>query len=568
MRWTIGKKMIAVLLLSTCILAVLLSWNAYTTTKSNLIESAQKKLVSDLMLGYEYINEKAPGEWRTENGKLYKGNTLFDNNSELVDRIGTLTGGNTVTFFLGDTRIATNVKKEDGSRAIGTKISPEVGGIVLQKGERYIGRAQVVGNWNQTAYEPIKDAGGTVIGIWYVGVPESPYNSLAWKSALQNISIAALLSIIIVTLGSWLLRRSIILPLSALTETAHAIANYELKEFEVNRKANDEITDLAQSFTKMTENLRATVQKLSDGARLASSSSHELEEAAHQTSTASTQIATTISNVSGQTLGQAEQSSILLDKMERATQETRAGMQHVGQTIESASRSSQAAREGDTAIRTSINHLNKITKVVSFATNSIYHLGNRSSEIGSIITVITDISNQTNLLALNAAIEAARAGEHGKGFAVVADEVRKLAEASHSAAQKIIHMITDIQQETANTVRTMEENLLEIEEQEHMIEKAGEALETIVRQTAETSTSVEQLNNIFQVLSHDSEQCLALLRQMNVLIESSATAAQQIAAAAQEQASTVEEVAASASGLSTLASQLNQEVSRFQITPS
>ncbi|WCN38187.1 methyl-accepting chemotaxis protein [Aneurinibacillus uraniidurans] len=566
MRWTIGKKIITGLLLSTFILASLLSWNAYTTTKSNLIESAQKKLTGDLVLGYEYINQKVPGEWRADNGKLYKGSVLMNNNNELVDQISTFTNGNTVTLFLGDTRVATNVKKEDGSRAVGTKIAPEVGNIVLKKGERYTGRAQVVGNWNQTAYEPIKDAQGAVIGIWYVGVPEAPYVDLAFTSALQNIGIAILLSVIVVTLGIFSLRRSIIRPLSTLTETAHHIANYELQAFEMKRKADDEITDLAHSFQKMITNLQATVQNLSESGRLASTSSHDLESAAHQTSTASTHIAATISDVSAQALEQAEQSTILLHNMERAIKEARTGIQHVEHTMDNASTSSQVACEGDKAIRESIEHLHKVTKMVSFATDSIHRLGQRSNEIGSIITVITDIASQTNLLALNAAIEAARAGEQGKGFAVVADEVRKLAEASNEAAQKIVHMITHIQEETSYTVRTMEENLLEIEEQEQMIEKAGTALEMIVTQTAETKASVEQVKEIFHILARDSEQGLVLLQQINRLIKLSAASAEQVAAAAQEQAATVEEVAASSSDLSKLAEQLNQEASKFKIT--
>ncbi len=139
----------------------------------------------------------------------------------------------------------------------------------------------------------------------------------------------------------------------------------------------------------------------------------------------------------------------------------------------------------------------RLHKRLSYATDSIQKLGKRSEEIGGIITVISDIAEQTNLLALNAAIEAARAGEQGKGFAVVASEVRKLAEQSKQASGQITGLINDIQAETSVTVRTMESNLLAVNEQVMIINKGGEALEEIVDKVIETETGVEHMKNSF-----------------------------------------------------------------------
>ncbi len=144
-----------------------------------VMETAGQKLTSDLALGREVIDNYFPGDWQIKNGLLYKGDMLMEENYAVIDRIGELTG-DTVTIFKHDTRVATNVI-QDGQRMINTKVSDEVGQIVLDEGKTFLGKAQVVGTWNECAYEPIKNKNGEIIGIWYVGVPATPYSvSSGW----------------------------------------------------------------------------------------------------------------------------------------------------------------------------------------------------------------------------------------------------------------------------------------------------------------------------------------------------------------------------------------------------
>ena len=565
MKWTIGKKIILCMLISIFGLSVALSWISYVTTKNNLIESIDKKLVSDLQLGYKYIDKKIPGEWKIINNELYKGNVKINNNFEIVDEIGKLTEGNSVTIFQNDTRVVTNVKKEDGQRAVHTKIAPEIGEIVLKQKKRYVGQANVVGKINQAAYEPIFDAQGNAIGIWYTGVPQEPYQKLAEKAALQNI-IAALGAAIIFSIAFFLfIKRTLIIPLQKLRDSAREIANYNLTAKLFKPKKQDEIAELGAAFQTMSKNLTHIVHNVMEGANQASAASHELSEASHQTGEASTQMAMTVNEIAEGAGQQAEQALGILKRMEAAVEQTEQGTRYVEQTKTNALEATRAAYEGEKAIGEAIQHLSSITTTVSFATDSIQKLGRRSDEIGGIINVITDISNQTNLLALNAAIEAARAGEAGKGFAVVADEVRKLAEQSHHAAHKITELITDIQAETSVTVRTMESNLQAVEEQVDMIQAGGQALKTIVGQVEQTEASVGQIQSIFAGLLKNASEVLAAIKDITALVELSAAASEQAAASAEEQASTVEEVAATATALSELAERLQNEVARFKV---
>ena len=150
-----------------------------------------------MQLSYNYIDQKIPGDWEIIDSQLYKGNVNMVGNMNIVDSIGELTNGDSTTLFQYDTRISTNVMK-DGKRAIHTKVADDVANVVINQKKRFIGRANVVGNWYQSAYEPILNSKGEVVGIWFVGVPESPYIKIAQQSAINNIWISLAISIFII----------------------------------------------------------------------------------------------------------------------------------------------------------------------------------------------------------------------------------------------------------------------------------------------------------------------------------------------------------------------------------
>ncbi|MEW6182068.1 MAG: methyl-accepting chemotaxis protein [Bacillota bacterium] len=157
-------------------------------------EAAVQKVTGDLETGGMIVDKMYPGTWRREGDKLYKGNTLMNGNYAPVDLVAKLTG-DTATIFCWDTRVATTVKKiEDGSRAVGTQVSKPVFDAVLKEGKNYYGEADVVGHMYQTAYKPIKDASGKVIGIWYVGAPKSVFDQMA-REAVGTTSIIVVMFI-------------------------------------------------------------------------------------------------------------------------------------------------------------------------------------------------------------------------------------------------------------------------------------------------------------------------------------------------------------------------------------
>jgi len=179
---TIRIKLALVTSLILILVISAIGFLSVNSMRDRLIESVQIKLESDLGMGRNIIDSKYPGPWSIKDGEMYKGTVKLNNNFEVVDLIGNLTQ-DTVTIFQGDKRIATNVKKEDGTRAVGTRVSQEVAQATLQEGKTYIGKALVVGRWNQTAYEPIKNEAGKIIGMFYVGVPNDLYDQAVNKFA-------------------------------------------------------------------------------------------------------------------------------------------------------------------------------------------------------------------------------------------------------------------------------------------------------------------------------------------------------------------------------------------------
>ncbi|WP_341302090.1 methyl-accepting chemotaxis protein [Lysinibacillus sp. FSL H8-0500] len=563
MKLSIRKKINLLIFGCILLLTTLLAGINFFIAKSNLLESADTKLLSDIQVSYEYLDAKYPGDWSIQNDQLYKGDVNMVENFEVADKVGELTNGNAVSIFQNDTRISTNVV-ENGQRALNTKVSDEVATVVLGEKKRFIGSATVLGNMHQAAYDPILNRQGEVIGVWATAVPIAPYVSIATKSALENVAVSVVIAIIMIGGISWFLQKQIINPINILSTNAKELADLNLDVKLLNPKGQDEIADLARAFSHMKNQLTETISIVASSANQVANSSHSLAESSHQTSEASNQIALTMNEIAVGTTTQSDQAEQIVSMMQKTLGEVSNSLQQAEATLNSAIESTQIARKGEEAINEAIKHLSDVTKTVSYATDSIQKLGKRSEEIGGIITVITGIAEQTNLLALNAAIEAARAGDQGKGFAVVASEVRQLAEQSSLAAGQITNLINDIQAETSVTVRTMESNLLAVEEQVTIINKGGSALKEIVEKVVETEEGVEQMKTAFTNVNNNSLGVQQAIQDISRIIEDSAAATEEIAATSEEQYATVAEITQNSDELSSIAGKLQHEVNKFK----
>ncbi|GEM_PF-273360 len=277
---------------------------------------------------------------------------------------------------------------------------------------------------------------------------------------------------------------------------------------------------LGNAFKTMVANLTGMIRQLNDN-------SSQLVSAATEIASSSEQMA----RGSQEQTGQTAQVSSAVEEMTATIVES---SKNAGEAAGQAKEAANAARAGNQVVSQTIEGMNRIAQVVQESAKTIQELSKSSDQIGEIISVIDDIADQTNLLALNAAIEAARAGEQGRGFAVVADEVRKLAERTTKATKEITDMIKGIQNDTKGAVASMEQGINEVQEGRELADKAGESLTAIATYSQKVMDMIQQIATAAEEQSAASEEIARSVEGIARVTKENATGVEQSAAAAEQ----------------------------------
>ncbi len=328
--------------------------------------------------------------------------------------------------------------------------------------------------------------------------------------------------------------RSMIAYIKEIATASEHIADGDLT-YKIEPKSEHDI--LGHSFVKMTSNLSNLIIHLNDDADKLAAAALEISASSDMMSKGSKEQSSMVGQV-----------STAIEEITATIVESTSNSADASQSAQSAA---QSATEGGQIVSETITGMQKIANVVSESAESIGKLAHSADKIGEIIGVIDDIADQTNLLALNAAIEAARAGEQGRGFAVVADEVRKLAERTGKATGEITKMIKGIQQETSEAVGSMESGITEVDAGRELTDRAGNSLSEIV-------TMSESVMNMIQQIAIASEQQTAASEEIAKNIDN-------ISNITIENAKGAEEAAVASEDLSHQAENLKAEISKFKV---
>jgi len=376
------------------------------------------------------------------------------------------------------------------------------------------------------------------------------------------VSLFAVLMAVILGL---IISRKIAKPVLVMAKAAEQIASGDLSGANIQIKSRDEIGDLARSFDKMKGNLRNLIQQVGRSTEQVAAFSEQLQAIAEQTSKASEQIASTVQEVATGSEKQArsvEESAKVIEEMSASIQQIASNAQHV---TSAADQASELAAGGNEGVQAAIRQMNHISLTVQGLAEAVKGLGERSKEIGQIVEAITGIAEQTNLLALNAAIEAARAGEQGRGFAVVADEVRKLAEQSAYSAQQIACLIAAIQEETGKVVQSMQNGMEEVTEGIEIVNASGASFERIQKAVNNVTSQIREVSAAARQMSAATDQAVRSIGQIAKIAEVTAEGVQNVSAASEEQLASMEEISVSAASLAKMALELQDAVRRFKV---
>jgi methyl-accepting chemotaxis protein len=562
-KMKIGTKINFIFLVIILIFSIVIGFTATLIIENGMEERILAKVKSDNALGFQYLNEARPGNWEIKNNELVKGETTVNGTHEIVDNIKKLTGSE-ATLFQGDVRISTTIKEKNGERDVNTKASPEVSKVVLEKGKSFHGEADILGKDYIAEYLPIKNPNGDVIGMWLVAYPKSSVIEMT-ISFIKVMAIVLVTMLILSVIATSLFSRNLKKRIGNIVNLSKQIAAGDLTSKDLLDKEQDEIGELTIAVNEMSNNLRNVIQQVTQVSETVNSQSEELTQSANEVKTGAEQVASTMQELASGSETQANSASDLSTVMSTFTEK----VQEVNENGERIGHNSKhvldLTKDGSNLMEKSIMQMEKIDQIVQESVQKVQSLDKQSQQISNIVTVIKDVADQTNLLALNAAIEAARAGEHGKGFAVVADEVRKLAEQVSDSVTDITEIVTTIQSES----RLVSESLLggykEVELGTTQIETTGHTFEDI------SDALTEMANNITTILE-DLSEIEANTHEMNVTIEEiaaiseeSAAGIEETTASTQQTSSIMEEVAGNSEQLALLAEKLNGLVRQFKL---
>jgi methyl-accepting chemotaxis protein len=356
--------------------------------------------------------------------------------------------------------------------------------------------------------------------------------------ARSDMFILGVVAILLAIVISILITLSITRPLNMSLQAADLIASKDLtKDISVSDERRDEFGDMMKSFNGMVDMLREQMKGIMDGVNVLASSSSEILASTTQIASGSSETAAAITETT--------------TTVEEVRQAAQLSSQKAKNLSDSANRVAQVSQNGQKAVDETVDGMNHIRKQMDEIAQTVVRLSEQSQSIGGIIASVTDLADQSNLLAVNAAIEAAKAGEQGKGFAVVAQEIRNLAEQSKQATMQVRNILNDVQKATGAAVLATEQGNKAVEEGVKKSVEAGEA----IRILAESSEEAAQV----------STQIVASSQQQLVGMDQIGTAMQNINQAGMETASSMTQSEESVKNLHELGQKLKELVEQFKM---
>ncbi|HOQ07802.1 MAG TPA: methyl-accepting chemotaxis protein [Clostridiales bacterium] len=384
-------------------------------------------------------------------------------------------------------------------------------------------------------------------------------NSIRNANLLLSIIVAA-----VAVLAGILYIGRLVRTVRRIAESARLIAKGDLTLEPITVTSNDELKILAEAFNDMQTNLRRILEKITGTANNTAASADALKTVSEQNARAIEQIAESIQQVAAGALAQSDKVGISGEVVKELADHIRSMTLSTEKALASSKLANEAAKNGYDKVMDLVSQIEGIREKIMLTNESAAELKSKTGKIGNITDTITAIAEQTNLLALNAAIEAARAGEHGSGFAVVAEEIRKLAEASGKAAGEISKMLNEISRQSDSVSELMENGLTAVNDSTKSVRHSGEAFNAILTTSSESAESISAVAEEIRLIEKQISEVSRLSLEIDEISRKTTEGTSEIAAVIEEQTANQQEVLSSVMLLSDLSVELKDMIGTFK----
>lgn len=506
--------------------AVGISQSAQKKLAYNLISEELKAVAFNVARQYDLY---APGDYVYKDGILLKGEKDITDDSVVLDQIKEDTKVN-VSIFFGDTRILTTLLDTDGNRIIGTKLDKEISQYILEGNEYLNTNMDIEGIKYYGFYLPLRQANGDVVGIVFAGRAKSEIAAdSSITSCTKNLTFAVMLVLLVVILFGVILVRRMLHGLGRTVDGLYALANNDLTTVMDTKvlKRNDEIGKIGNAVQKLIGSFQSVVRKimevsgrLSDGSAVFEKSMVTIGDNMDRVNQAMEEVANSASTQADITMVAHSQVASMENEM--------------GTTVNSIHVLNESCKKmmefSGTAQKTllELEDITEQTRKSVMEVNRQTDLTNQSAlAIQEVTELITDIASQTNLLSLNASIEAARAGENGRGFVVVAEEIRHLSEQSQDSAERIKQIVDDLITNSNTSVQTMGQVSENVDVQ-------NEKLSTTISMFVDLNEEVDEVSNSANEMEKKIDSVRKLIDEVSQLVEKLSRIAEDNAASTEE----------------------------------
>ena len=559
----IQMKLLALIVVPLVLLLALLLSSSIVKSSASGRELFKEKLKAVAVSVNNSYNALVDGDWELIEGVLCKGGEPMDNT--LIDSIGRQNGIE-ITLFFGDTRYLTTLKDDSGKRIVGTKVGSKITEDVLKNGREYINESISIKNKEYYAlYMPLTNSDGSIVGMLFIGQERQLIREFMY-ALCRSIFYNGIVFCLIMIAVSFFLIKPIVTTIKGLSAELEKFSNGELdihcKVPKINK--NDELGILADSVNNLAFKFGEIIRSVQEQSGILSEESEKLVQIADVSAGSIESISQAIDDVAR---GAEEQATDMTNTMGNI-QELSATLDTVLSQVEKLSGVASGLKDYSDNTKGAMKELVSVNEKAKSSVHSMVVQTNETikamKEIDVILESIQDIASQTNLLSLNASIEAARAGGAGKGFAVVAGEVKKLADDCVNASKQIsgiVKNISDEMEKSGALVRELEENA---DSQLAKLSGANDSVDNIIDGIFAVSGEITEINAEIKSLDSVKAGIGSAIENLSAISEENAASSEEVASSVTDVSSSVKNLSEVAEGISSSATALKDSISLFE----